>query len=406
MEFVPGSLCDRDPGLKGLRIWVLFLVSCILDKEEMVKKRIILVTLILLASIVGGLVFARRSPIERRLKRKEGVFLLLLTLEKKEEPKSLKDILLINYHPESKSLTLVTIPSQTLTSDKRKLSSLYLQSLQGNDLRKGCLSLKSALEEFLNLEIPFYLVFDEEGFIKAIDLLGGIEVEFDQPIPYEEGFLEREGSLSGEESLAYLEFEEPHFGEFGKFSRWKRFIWSLIKRFNNSPPDAELVRELLKISLLTNLKIKDILILAQEAENIRETGIEVQKIPGKTIYKDWMSYWEVDTLATSQLFQELKEEKGEGEGTIRVEVLNGCGREGVALQLAQTLRREGLDVVNIGNARNFKYRKTLILNRSGEKELTRKIAKVIGCGELQDSIEKKALVDVTVIIGRDYLGIE
>ena len=203
-----------------------------------------------------------------------------------------------------------------------------------------------------------------------------------------------------------MEFEEPRFGEFGKFSRWQRFIWTLIQRFGDFPPDSKLARELLKSSLLTNLKVKDILALAQEAENIREAGIEVEKIPGRTIYRDWMSYWQVDTLATSQLFKELSRELGKGEGIIRVEVLNGCGRGGIAFQVAQDLRREGLDVVNIGNARNFKYRKTLILNRSGKKGLAREVARVVGCGEPQDRIEKKALVDVTVIIGRDYLRIE
>lgn len=372
------------------------------------KKRIIIVLFLLLALTASSLIIFKKSAVERRLAKGKDVSLLLLTLQKKEEPKSLKDILLINYQPESKKLALIALPSQTLISDKRKLETLYYQyqSLQGNDLRRGCLSLKSALEEFLNLEIPFYLVFDEGGFIKAIDLFGGIEVEVDQPIPYGEGFLDREGRLSGEESLVYLKFEEPRFGEFGKFSRWKRFIWALIPRFSDSPPDAELVRELLKTSLLTNLKVRDILALAQEAENIGEAGIEVEKIPGKTIYRDWMSYWEVDTLATSQLFEELSRKMGEGEGTIRVEVLNGCGREGSALQLAQTLREEGLDVVNIGNAQNFKYKKTLILNRSGKKELAKKVYEVIGCGEPQDRIEKQALVDITVIIGRDYLRTE
>jgi hypothetical protein len=163
------------------------------------------------------------------------------------------------------------------------------------------------------------------------------------------------------------------------------------------------VRELLKTSLLTNLKVKDVLILAQEVEDIEEAGIEVKKIPGKTIYRDWMSYWEVDTLATTQLFKELGRRGKEKEGIIRVEVLNGCGRGGVAFQVAQTLRKEGLDVVNIGNARNFKYRKTLILNRSGKKGMAKKISEMIGYGEPQDRIEKKALVDITVIIGRDYL---
>ena len=371
----------------------------------MTKKKIIVFTLILLALLTSGLIITKRSPVERRLKRKEEIFLLVLTLEKKEEPKGLRDILLVNYQPESKRLTLVVIPSQTLISDKRKLETLYRHSLRGNDLQRACLSVKDAVEKFLNLEIPFYLVFDEEEFIRVIDLLGGIEVEVDQPIPYGEDFLKR-GRLGGEESLAYLEFEELRFGEFGKFSRWKRFIWALIQKFNDPSSKAELVKGLLKDSLLTNLKTSDILALAQEAENIREAGIGIEKIPGKTIYRDWMSYWQVDTLAITQLFKELDKGLDKKEKIIRVEVLNGCGRSGIAFQLARDLRKEGLDVVNIGNARNFKYRKTLVLNKSGKKGLAGKVARAIGCGEPQDRIEKKALVDVTVIIGKDYLRTE
>ena len=388
------------------------------------KRRIIIITFFLLALTASSLIILKKSAVERRLAQGKNISLLLLTLQKAKEPESLKDILLVNYQPESKRLTLVVIPSQTLISDKRKLETLYRQSLGGNDLQGACLSIKDAIEKFLNLEIPFYLVFDEEEFIRVIDLWGGIEVEIDQPIPYREGFLERGGRLGGalhqtvqggalhqmvlggDESLAYLEFEEPRFGEFGKFSRWKRFIWALIQKFNNPSSNTELVKGLLKNSLLTDLKAADILALAQEADNIREAGIGVEKIPGKTIYRDWMSYWQVDTLATTQLFKELDKGLEEKEEIIRVEVLNGCGRAGIAFQLARDLRKEGLDVVNIGNARNFKYRKTLILNKSGKKGLAGKVARAIGCGEPQDRIEKKALVDVTVIIGKDYLRAE
>jgi len=370
----------------------------------MKKKSITIVIFLLLALVVGGLFFARTSPVEKQIRKKEGISLLLFTLEKRENLKSLKDILLVSYQPNSKRLALVAIPPKTLISDKKTLKSLYRQNLQRNNFHKGCLSLKSAIEEFLNLEIPFYLVFSKEGFIRAIDLLGGMEIEVDQPIPYGEGFLERGGRLGGEESLAYLEFEELRFGEFGKFSRWRSFLWVLIQKFNDPSPNAELVKGLLKNSLLTDLKAADILALAQEAENIREAGIGVEKIPGKTIYRDWMSYWQVDILATTQLFKELDRGLEEKEEIVRVEVLNGCGRAGIAFQLAQDLRKEGLDVVNIGNARNFKYRKTLVLNKSGKKGLAGKVARAIGCGEPQDRIEKKALVDVTVIIGKDYLS--
>jgi len=372
-------------------------------------KRIILALILIV--LLASLFLLRKSALERRLEGKERLSFLIIGLEERERPQSLKDLLLISYQPKTKRLSLVAIPTNTLIPDNTKIKNLYRQSLRENGYQKGCLAVKESLEKFLDLEIPFYLTFDEEGFTKAIDLLGKIEVEIDQPIPYKEGFLGgrrlsgalHQTVLGGEESLAYLEFEEPRFGEFGKFSRWRSFLWVLIQKFQGSLQDTPLVKELLKDSLLTNLKTADIIALAQEAENIREAGVEVEKIPGKTIYRDWMSYWQVDILATTQLFKELGRGLKEKEEIIRVEVLNGCGRAGIAFQLARNLRKEGLDVVNIGNARNFKYRKTLVLNKSGKKGLAGKVARAIGCGEPQDRIEKKALVDVTVIIGKDYL---
>ena len=141
------------------------------------KRRVILIAFFLLALTASSLIIFKKSVVERRLVKGKNISLLLLTLEKKKEPKGLRDILLVNYQPESKRLTLVVIPSQTLISDKRKLETLYRQSLRGNDLQRACLSIKDAIEKFLNLEIPFYLVFSKEGFIRAIDLLGGVEIQ-------------------------------------------------------------------------------------------------------------------------------------------------------------------------------------------------------------------------------------
>lgn len=376
------------------------------------KRKIIVVTFLLLTFMVVGLVLARRRPIEKRIKSGERISLLLLNLKKKAEPESLKDALLVTYQPNTKRLSLVVIPSRTLISDKRKLKSLYRQSLKGDRPQKeGCLVVKESLENLLGLEIPFYIIFDEESFIKVVDLLGGIEVEFDQsPSTELPGWggerlngTRHQMVLGGKESLAYLEFEEPRFGEFGKFSRWQRFVRALIQRFSNSPPDVALMKELFKNFPLTNLRAIDIRALGQEAEDIREVEVAVSKIPGKTIYRDWVSYWQVDTVATAQLFRDLDRGLEEKEEIIRVEVLNGCGRDGIAFQLAQNLRREGLDVIHIGNAPNFKYSKTLILNRSGRKGVAGKIAALMGYGQPRDEIEKDAFVDVTVIIGRDYL---
>jgi hypothetical protein len=90
---------------------------------------------------------------------------------------------------------------------------------------------------------------------------------------------------------------------------------------------------------------------------------------------------------------------------IQVEVLNGCGVSGVADKLTDYLRANNFDVVSIGNYRSFDIENSIIIDRTGKLSNADLIAESLGLNETNiiQQINKEYLLDVSIILGKDYL---
>ena len=90
---------------------------------------------------------------------------------------------------------------------------------------------------------------------------------------------------------------------------------------------------------------------------------------------------------------------------IQVEVLNGCGERGIGQLAMRYLRERGFDVVNIDNADHFDYRESVVLDRrgtNGPSEAARAVGNALGTQHVLLQRNEDRLVDVSVVIGRDY----
>ena len=90
---------------------------------------------------------------------------------------------------------------------------------------------------------------------------------------------------------------------------------------------------------------------------------------------------------------------------IRVEVLNGCGVDGIAGKLREYLIARNFDVVDFKNYSSYKVPQTLIIDRTNmEEQNARKVAEAIGVSRnyVFPQISPLRKLDVTVIIGSDY----
>jgi hypothetical protein len=93
---------------------------------------------------------------------------------------------------------------------------------------------------------------------------------------------------------------------------------------------------------------------------------------------------------------------------IQVEVLNGCGIGGVADRFTDFLRNHNFDVVGIGNYIRFDMDETIVIDRIGKMANARKVAESLGVkkGNVIQQLNNDYLLDVSIIIGRDYYTLQ
>lgn len=91
----------------------------------------------------------------------------------------------------------------------------------------------------------------------------------------------------------------------------------------------------------------------------------------------------------------------------RVQILNGNGVPGIGEKVADRLVGEGFRVILSGNARTLDYEKTLIITYERTEEglaLAERAKGLIGVGEVQVSGQDQGIVDLTIVVGKDFLG--
>jgi len=89
---------------------------------------------------------------------------------------------------------------------------------------------------------------------------------------------------------------------------------------------------------------------------------------------------------------------------MQIEVVNGCGVDGVADRFTDYLRKKNFDVVYTGNYRSFNIDNSIVIDRTGDIINAEYLAEVIGIDNKQviQQKNKNYFLDVSLIIGKDY----
>jgi hypothetical protein len=95
--------------------------------------------------------------------------------------------------------------------------------------------------------------------------------------------------------------------------------------------------------------------------------------------------------------------------TIQIEVLNGCGVNGIAKIFQERLRENGFDVVNTENyvikgKVYWNVDQTFVIDQIGVAEQAKAIAKALGIplSNIESRENPAAIYDISVVVGKDY----
>ena len=92
----------------------------------------------------------------------------------------------------------------------------------------------------------------------------------------------------------------------------------------------------------------------------------------------------------------------DGFSTTDISTANGDPR--VAARMTSKARALGIDVIHEGNASSFAFLESLVIDRTGNLERARGVARSLGIPHTIQQISDDAyrLEEVTIIVGRDY----
>ncbi len=95
------------------------------------------------------------------------------------------------------------------------------------------------------------------------------------------------------------------------------------------------------------------------------------------------------------------------EQVIQVNVLNACGKTGLARNIQNFLMERGYDVVSIGNY-DQELDNSIVIDRLGDMSSANKVAYALGVDEtsITSGIDSTMFVRATVIVGKDYLQLK
>lgn len=89
---------------------------------------------------------------------------------------------------------------------------------------------------------------------------------------------------------------------------------------------------------------------------------------------------------------------------IQVNVMNGCGEDGVARQTMDYLRARGFDVVEITNYDHFAVERSFLIDRVGDTLSAHKVAYALGIPDslIVEERDSTLYLRSSIVLGNDY----
>lgn len=135
------------------------------------------------------------------------------------------------------------------------------------------------------------------------------------------------------------------------------------------------------------------------ARVMRSLTVTPLEVPGSSLYVAEAS--EVEGFVA-----EVAGDEAATQDQTRVQILNGNGVPGIGQEVATKLVGEGFRVILSGNARRLDHEQTLIIvydSTAESRGLAERAKELLGVGEVQVSTQDQGIVDLTIVVGKDFL---
>ncbi|PYZ98988.1 LytR family transcriptional regulator [Alteribacter lacisalsi] len=258
---------------------------------------------------------SERRDVPLDMEQEEPVSILLLGIgDHPGETGRSDSIVVLTVNPEDESMYMFNIPRDTRTEiagrgTEDKINHAY--AFGGVDM------VMDTVEDFLDIPIDYFAAINMEGFMKMVDVFGGITVQNDfefrqDGIDYPEG----EIHLDGEEALHYsrMRRSDPR-GDLGRNARQRQVLNEIISE-GASFSSVTRINQMLDVvsdNLRTNMTFDEMRHMFENYRGARH-NIEQFEIAGENTTIDGVYYYEVSQDERARVSERVKEHLDISEG--------------------------------------------------------------------------------------------
>ena len=272
----------------------------------------------------------------------------------------------------------------------------------------------STASNMLGVAFDHHLRISDQAMRALVDRVGGITLDVSQKLTQEKAgrveviFAEGEQQLNGQRVADYLEFADPSGDEISRSVRHSEVWARLLAKLKEKGP-ASVVADSMP-SFVTDADQRQLSTFLTALAKAPPTSVLFETLPVKpTGVGGGAQLYSLDREKTDEMVEKfLSASRPAGSSKLgrRLEILNGNGRPGIGQEVSDQLIPKGFRVILNQNANSFDYAVTQIVVYSDSKEAVatgREIAGILGVGEVIVSRQKQSIVDVTIVVGKDYL---
>lgn len=276
------------------------------------------------------------------------------------------------------------------------------------------------VEQTLHIPIDYYMETTMWNFAKIIDTIGGLTVDVTQPMNYggTGNFLDihlKPGvqHLNGQQVLEYVRFRAEPLGDIGRIQQQQYIIKLILEKMLRPaelPKLPTVIRMLRKDIVYTNLTTAQMIDLGLMARNLRLTSVRYATLPGYPVKRvdpymhQTLDYWVADQRLIPLLVDEVLLDRPlttSDRKNFHIIVRAGTISMAPAQALAQWLKGQGFTVSAVVWSNRHNHVHTAILDFSGDKYLSQRLAQALGTGTkvVESPYHDVKGVDMTITVG-------
>lgn len=431
-------------------------------RKKKIGKKVLIFIIILLLGIgwftyrtirngggISGMLATVVGHNENTKKDLKEIKVLILGVSTDTDAELTDTIMIASYNPNTQKANLLSIPRDTFTgkNPKKAVASQKINSLY--NINKTPDKTLAAVNELTGLDIKYYVVVKTEALIKLVDAIGGVKFNVPMRMKYTDtsqnlviDLEEGEQLIDGNKAEQLLRFRHNDYqkgvgmtsypseygdNDFGRMRTQRDFIIATLKQ-TLKPSNIFKIGQILEIAnenVDTNLELSFVKDYIPYAVELDTENITSATLPGTTpdvSTTNGVSVFVADKKASKELIQSMfyadvteeNEDNTISNNTtsisttttqtaedISIELLNGSGDNSKIEKAKKLLEEAGYNVKKTGKTSSIAQ--TIITNKKDvTDENLKNIKQVLGKGNISTNKSSTSLVDVTIIIGKDF----